>query len=256
VRVITANVNGIRSAANKGFFKWLVDQNADVVCLQEVRAAEEQLTDQIFHPEGYHSYFSKVEKKGYSGVAIYSKQKPDKIIHGLGWDHADTEGRYIEADFGDLSIASLYLPSGTSGEERQAIKFHFMDQYLAVLKKQIKTNKKYIICGDWNIAHTKEDLKNWRTNQKNSGFLPEEREWFDMLINKIGYVDAYRHLHPHKTEYTWWSSRSRTAWENNIGWRIDYQLVTPDLANKLRDAYVYKEQKFSDHAPLVVDYKF
>lgn len=254
MRVITANVNGIRSAANKGFFTWLARQKADVICLQEVRAAEEQLTDQIFHPEGYHNYFSKVEKKGYSGVAIYSKQKPDKVVHGLGWNHADTEGRYLEASFGKLHIASLYLPSGSSGEDRQAIKIHFMEQYLPVLKKQINSGKEFIICGDWNIAHTKEDLKNWRGNQKSSGFLPEERAWLDTLINELGYVDAYRHLHPDKTEYTWWSNRSRVAWENNVGWRIDYQFITPGLAAKLKHAYVYRDEKFSDHAPLIIDY--
>ena len=256
MRVISANVNGIRSAAAKGFFSWLAKQKADVICLQEVKAAESQLTDKIFHPDGYHAYFSAVEKKGYSGVAIYCKQKPDAVVHGLGWDIANNEGRYLEARFGNLCIASLYLPSGTSGDERQSIKYDFLDNYLKVLKKQIKDPKlEYIICGDWNIAHKNIDLKNWKSNQKNSGFLPEERAWLDLLFNEVGYVDAYRYLHPNTEQYTWWTQRSKTARENNIGWRIDYHVVTPGLAKKIEHATVYTGEKFSDHAPVIVDYK-
>lgn len=253
MRVISANLNGIRSAANKGFFNWLAHQDADAVCLQEVRAPEEQLTDKIFRPEGYHCYYSIVEKKGYSGVAIYSKKKPDEIIHGLGWHH-DNEGRYIEARFGKLRIASLYLPSGTSGDERQAVKYEFMDKYLKVLKKQINDGHEYIICGDWNIAHKEIDLKNWRNNQKNSGFLPEERAWMDLVFDQVGFVDAYRHVNPTKEQYTWWSNRSPTAWEKNVGWRIDYQVITPGLAKKIKHTDVYRAKKFSDHAPVIIDY--
>jgi exodeoxyribonuclease-3 len=255
MRIISANVNGIRSAASKGFFSWLEKQNADVICLQEVRAAEPQLTDKIFHPEGYHAYFSAVEKKGYSGVAIYSKREPDKIVHGLGWDSANTEGRYLEARYGDLCIASLYMPSGTSGDERQAVKYDFMDQYLKVLKKQIKDSKEYIICGDWNIAHKNIDLKNWKANQKNSGFLPEERAWLDNLFDNVGFVDAFRHANPEKVQYTWWSNRSKAAWTNNVGWRIDYHIITPGLASKIKHSDVYTGEKFSDHAPVIIDYK-
>jgi exodeoxyribonuclease-3 len=254
MRVISANVNGIRSAANKGFFGWLDNQNADVICLQEVRASESQLTDKVYHPDGYHAYFSVVEKKGYSGVAVYTKQKPDNITHGLGWDIANTEGRYLEVDFGDLCIASVYLPSGTSGEERQAVKFDFLNQYLPVLQAQIANGKEYILCGDWNIAHKNLDVKNWRGNQKTSGFLPEERAWIDRLFTEVGFVDSYRHLYPDKEQYTWWSTRSKTAWENNIGWRIDYQIITPGLKDKILACEVYKGEKFSDHAPVIVDY--
>ena len=247
------NVNGIRSAATKGFFSWLEMQHADVICLQEVRAHDEQLTDKIFQPHGYYRYFSHAHKKGYSGVAIYCKNEPKMIIRGLGWDIADTEGRYIEAQFDNLHIASIYLPSGTSGEERQKIKFAFLEQYHKILCDQILSQQKYILCGDWNIAHKKIDLKNWQSNQKNSGFLPEERSWLDTLFNEVGFIDAYRYFHPEKVQYTWWSNRGR-AWVNNTGWRIDYQIITPNLADKILYADVYREQKFSDHAPLIIDY--
>lgn len=253
MRVISANVNGIRSAATKGFFSWLTLQQADVVCLQEVRATEEQLTDQIFHPQGYKRYFYAAAQKGYSGVAIYSKREPDNIRKGLGWDVADQEARYIEINFGSLHIASVYLPSGTSGDERQAVKYAFLDKYLDVLKQQLISNKQYIVCGDWNIAHKNIDLKNWRANQDNSGFLPEERAWLDKLFYEVGFVDAYRHVNPNKEQYTWWSNRGR-AWANNVGWRIDYQIITPSLADKIAFTDVYREQKFSDHAPLIIDY--
>jgi exodeoxyribonuclease-3 len=255
MRIITVNVNGIRSAAKKGFFTWLEAQNADVVCLQETRASDEQLTDKLFHPHGFYSYFSHAHKKGYSGVALYSKKEPDQITHGLGWDIADTEGRYIEARFNNLHIASVYLPSGTSGDERQKIKYAFLDHYMEVLKKQITSKKQFILCGDWNIAHKNIDIKNWRTNQKNSGFLPEERAWLDVLFDEIGFVDAYRYFNPDKVQYTWWSNRGQ-AWANNTGWRIDYQIITPGLAAKITHTDVYRSEKFSDHAPLIIDYDF
>lgn len=253
MRVITVNVNGIRSAASKGIFTWLESQNADVICLQEIRAQEEQLTDQIFRPHGFHSYFSHAHKKGYSGVAIYSKKEPQNVVRGLGWDIADTEGRYIEAQFDDVHIASIYMPSGTSGEERQKIKFAFLEKYHKILKEQIFNKQQYILCGDWNIAHKNIDLKNWRSNQGNSGFLPEERAWLDTLFNEVGFVDAYRCANPDKVQYTWWSNRGQ-SWANNTGWRIDYQIITPNLADKIIYTDVYREQKFSDHAPLIIDY--
>ncbi len=253
MRVISINVNGIRSAATKGFFSWLQEINADVICMQEVRAEEEQLTKEVFHPAGYTKYFYSAQKKGYSGVAIYSKIEPDNIKVGLGWDTADDEGRYIEAQFNKVNIASLYLPSGTSGDHRQTIKYDFLDKYLAVLKQQINCGKEFIICGDWNIAHRKIDLKNWRGNQKNSGFLPEERAWLDVVFDEVGFIDAFRHKNPDKEQYTWWSNRGK-AWENNTGWRIDYQIITPNMAQKITNADVYREQKFSDHAPLIIDY--
>ena len=252
-RVITFNLNGIRAAARKGFFAWLEQQNADIVCFQETKAQEHQLVDPIFKPNGYHTYFFDAEKKGYSGVAIYSKQLPLAISTGLGWHTADTEGRYIQADFNNLSVASLYLPSGTSSPARQQIKYDFLDQYLSILKTQISDNKQYILCGDWNIAHTKIDLKNWQSNQKNSGFLPAERAWLDTLFNSVGFVDAFRHKNPDKIEYTWWSARTR-AWESNVGWRIDYQIISPGLKDKIIQTSTYRGEQFSDHAPFVVDY--
>lgn len=247
------NVNGIRSAIKKGLFAWLEHKNADVICLQEVRITREQSTNKEFELPGYDSYFFCAQQKGYSGVAVYSKQKPDKLICGLGWDIADNEGRYIEAIFGDLHIVSLYLPSGTSGDARQAVKYAFLDRYLVVLKDKLQTKKSYIVCGDWNIAHKNIDLKNWRSNQDHSGFLPAERAWLDTLFNEVGYIDAYRHINPDKIEYTWWSNRGQ-AWANNTGWRIDYHIVTPNLADKIKHTEVYRDQKFSDHAPLIIEY--
>lgn len=255
LKIITMNLNGIRSAAAKGFFTWLAEQNADVVCLQETKAQMEHLDGAHFRPEGYHCYFHDAEKKGYSGVGIYTRQKPDKIEIGLGWPIADQEGRYIQADFGKLCIASLYMPSGTSGEERQKHKFEFMAHYMLLLQKiyeQAKT-REFIICGDWNIAHKNIDLKNWRSNQKNSGFLPEERAWLDELFDKVGFVDAFRVVNQEPDQYTWWSHRGQ-AWAKNVGWRIDYQIVTPGLRDKIRSAEIYKQEKFSDHAPLIIEY--
>ena len=252
-RVISVNVNGIRAAQRKGFFEWLATQNADVVCLQETKAQMQYLLDDCFRPEGYHCAFHDAEKKGYSGVGIFSRQAPKKIMTGLGWDCPDTEGRYIQADFDGLSVVSIYLPSGSSKDERQLVKFDFMDRYLKVLKKQLKQKNEFIICGDWNIVHKEIDIKNFKSNQKNSGCLPEEREWLDQLFTKVGFVDAFRQVNQDAGEYTWWSNRGR-ARENNVGWRIDYQVITPGLADKVKAARVYKDSWFSDHAPLIVDY--
>lgn len=245
------NLNGIRSAAKKGFFEWMQQQNADVICLQELKAQETDMQEHFLKPEGYHGFFHYAEKKGYSGVGIYARQKPEKISTGLGWSFADSEGRYVEADFGKYVVASLYLPSGTSGEERQAVKFDFLKRYADILKNQKTSQKKYIICGDFNIAHKNIDLKNWRGNQKNSGFLPEERAWLDELFGSIGWVDAFREVNQESEQYTWWSHRGQ-AWAKNVGWRIDYQVISPDL--KVKSAAIYKDQRFSDHAPLVIDY--
>lgn len=253
IRVITLNINGIRAGARKGFFEWLQQQNADVVCLQETKAQMEHLQDAHFRPEGYQCYYQDAIKKGYSGVGIYSKIKPQKVITGLGWECADTEGRYIQLDFSNISIASLYLPSGSSGEERQKIKFKFLDRYAKILQKIAKSNRSFIIAGDWNIVHKEIDIKNFKSNQKNSGCLPEERLWLDGVFTEMGWVDAFRVVNQEPHQYTWWSSRGR-AWENNVGWRIDYQIVSPDLANKVQRAEIYKEQRFSDHAPLIIDY--
>jgi exodeoxyribonuclease-3 len=253
VRVISINVNGIRAAHRKNFFIWLQKQDADIVCVQETKAQVEQLTEEIIKPKGYYSYFNDALKKGYSGVAMYSRIKPDKIIDKIGWREADDEGRYLQANFGKLSIVSLYLPSGSSSEERQTIKFDFLDRFISVLKKMRRQKREYIICGDWNIAHKKIDIKNWKGNQKNSGFLPEERSWMDNLFNKLGMVDSFRVANQEAEQYTWWSNRGQ-AWAKNVGWRIDYQIVTPGLKDKIRTASIYKDERFSDHAPLIIDY--
>lgn len=254
MRVITANVNGIRAAAKKGFFEWLKRQRADVVCLQETKAQEHQLEDSLFYPEGYHCYYFDAEKKGYSGVAIYSRKEPDQIITGLGWDHVDTEGRYIQIDIGKLSIASFYLPSGSSSAERQVNKLKFMDEVLKDLKAMRRKQRDYIICGDFNIVHKEIDIKNWKSNQKNSGCTPEERAWLDVLYDQVGFVDAFRVVNKKPEQYTWWSNRGN-ARANNVGWRIDYQIVTPGLKDKIKKAAIYKEKWFSDHAPLTIDYE-
>lgn len=253
MRVITANVNGIRAAARKGFFDWLSLQNADVVCLQETKAKMHELSDVVFYPAGFHCYYQDAVKNGYSGVGILSKEKPKRVIKEIGLAYADEEGRYIQADFENFSIVSLYLPSGSSGEERQKIKFQFMKDYLPMLKKIIEEKRSFIICGDWNIVHKEIDIKNFKGNQKNSGCLPEERAWIDELLTKIGWVDAFRVLNQESEQYTWWSHRGR-AWDNNVGWRIDYQMVTPDFKNKIQHVAIYKEQRFSDHAPVIIDY--
>jgi exodeoxyribonuclease III len=253
MRIMTLNVNGIRSATRKGFFEWMKLQEADVVCLQETKAQADQL-DASHYPQEYQAYFFDAEKKGYSGVAIYSRIKPDSITAGLGWECADKEGRYLQLNFPGLSIASLYMPSGSSGELRQQLKFEFLDRYLPILKKQCQQKNEFIICGDWNIAHKPIDLKNWRSNQKNSGFLPEERAWLDQVLGSIGYVDAFREINQHAAQYTWWSNRG-CAWDKNVGWRIDYQIITPGLKNKIKSVAIYKEQRFSDHAPLTIDYR-
>jgi exodeoxyribonuclease-3 len=255
MRVISANLNGIRAAAKKGFFDWMKRQKADVVCIQETKAQEHQLAEPLYHPKGWHSFFFDAEKKGYSGVAIYSRHEPDSVEFGLGWDHCDQEGRYIQADFGKLSIASLYLPSGSSSEERHANKLVFMDRFLEELKKMKKKKREFIICGDYNTVHKEIDIKNWKSNQKNSGCTPEERAWLDNLFGPVGYVDAFRVVNQNADEYTWWSNRGQ-AWAKNVGWRIDYQVITPGLKDCVQKAAIYKSKRFSDHAPLTIDYDY
>ena len=255
MRIITANVNGIRAAARKGFFSWMVRQRADVICLQETKAQVHQLEDSVFWPRGYHAYFHDAEKKGYSGVAIYSRHKPDKVIEGLGWPDVDAEGRYLEVRFGKLSVVSLYMHSGSSSDERQQLKFKMLERFMPYLKKLARSRREYIICGDWNIAHREIDLKNWRGNRKNSGFLPEERAWMDELFDNAGFEDAFRIIDPRPEQYTWWSNRGQ-AWAKNVGWRIDYQVATPAIAQGVSRARIYKDKRFSDHAPLIMDYEY
>lgn len=256
MKIISLNLNGIRSAINKGVQAWLNTQAADVVCMQEIKAQQADMTAEMLNPPGYYGNFHYAEKKGYSGVGIYSKVKPDKVIEGLGIADIDSEGRYLECWFGNLSVISLYLPSGSSGEERQAFKFSVMERFLPHLQALVASGREMVICGDWNIAHQEIDLKNYKGNKKNSGFLPEERAWLTGLFNQVGWVDVYRSLHPTTTAecYTWWSNRGQ-AWANNVGWRIDYQIATPAMAAKAVAADIYKQERFSDHAPLIIDYK-
>ncbi|WP_077727998.1 exodeoxyribonuclease III [Methylocaldum sp. 14B] len=255
MRIVSLNVNGVRSAARKGFFHWMDKQNADVVCLQETKAQTHQLEDPIYWPKGYQCYYLDAVKKGYSGVALYSRREPDEVIQGIGWPDMDAEGRYLEARFGPLSVVSLYLPSGSSSEERQAVKFDFMNRFLPYLRECAQSGRNYIFCGDWNIAHKPIDLKNWRSNQKNSGFLPEERAWLDVVFEEDGWVDAFRVVNQEPEQYTWWSNRGQ-AWAKNVGWRIDYHVTSPTFRDAIRAAHVYKEERFSDHAPLTIDYDY
>jgi exodeoxyribonuclease III len=255
LRVISANLNGIRSAVTKGFLQWLPLQDADFVCLQELKAQAADMTPEMLAPAGYQGYFHYAEKKGYSGVGIYTRRTPDRIIEGLGVPEIDAEGRYLELVFGTLSVVSVYLPSGSSGEERQAAKFRFMEHFFTHLAELFKAGREVVLCGDWNIAHQEIDLKNWKGNRKNSGFLPEERSWLTRVFDELGWVDVYRRLHPETTDdaYTWWSNRGQ-AWAKNVGWRIDYQIATPTLAASVQEASIYKTERFSDHAPLLVAY--
>lgn len=269
MKVISLNLNGIRAAARKGLYDWLPTVDADIICLQELKAQPDQIAGEPYHPEGYHTYFHAAEKKGYSGVGIYCKQEPDNVRIGLGkgFEDIDSEGRYIQADFGDLSVASLYMPSGSSKEERQAFKIDMMARFEPELQKMVDSGRQWIICGDWNIAHKKADIKNWRGNQKNSGFLPEERQWFDWVFGETepeidgesrghaGFVDAFREINQQEEQFTWWSNRGQ-AWANNTGWRIDYHVVTENLRGKIvpNSDVIYKEERFSDHAPLIIEY--
>ena len=252
-RVISLNANGIRAAARKGFFEWMEKQNADVVCIQETKAQVHQLSDEIFSPTGYHAFYEDAEKKGYSGTAIYTRHAPKKIVRGYGDPEFDAEGRYLEVQLGGINVVSLYLPSGSSSEERQAAKYRCMESFTEHLKKLQRRRAETIICGDWNIAHREEDLKNWRANQKNSGFLPEERAWMDRVFGDYRFVDAFRTLPQPPHQYTWWSNRGR-AWDNNVGWRIDYHVVTPGLGDRVQRTEIYRDERFSDHAPLTMDY--
>jgi exodeoxyribonuclease III len=254
-KIITVNTNGIRAAARKGFFDWLPAQGADVVCIQETKAQIDQLDDPVFHPEGYHCYYNDAIKKGYSGTAIYSRVKPRKVTDSLGWDPADSEGRYLQADYDGLSVISLYLPSGSSSDEAQQRKYRFLDNFLEHLRSLRRKRREYVICADWNICHKEIDLKNWKPNQKNSGFLPEERAWLDTLFDEVGYVDSFRLVNQQPEQYTWWSNRGQ-AWAKNVGWRLDYQVITPKLAGTVLAADIYKEERFSDHAPQIMEYDF
>lgn len=253
MRIVTLNANGIRAAAKKGVFDWLNRLDPDVVCIQETKAHENQLSEGPFFPEGYHCAYVNAQKPGYSGVAIYSKHQPKQIIKEMGYAVADTEGRYIQFDYHNLSVVSLYLPSGTSGEGRQAVKFDFLEQFAHHLQALKSQGRELIVCGDYNIAHKEIDLKNWKTNKKTSGFLPEERAWMETLLNQGGFFDAFRIKNQEADQYTWWSTRTR-AFDKNVGWRIDYQIITEGLKDSIKQVSIYKDERFSDHAPVVIDY--
>ena len=254
MRIVTVNVNGIRAAERKGLFPWLQTTQADVICLQEVRADASILKKTCFHLDGYTSHYVPAERKGYSGVGILTRLPAHTIETHIGLDWADQEGRYVACEFKHCKVASLYLPSGSHNPERQTQKYAFMEHVYGLLQKALKAKKPLIMCGDWNIAHTKKDIKNWRSNQKNSGFLPEERAWLDTLYDDLGYIDAFREVCHDDDAYTWWSNRGR-AWENNVGWRLDYQVIPPKLAGTVQSASIYKDVRFSDHAPVTIDYQ-
>ena len=254
MRVMTFNANGIRAAAKKGFYEWFATQDVDLLCIQETKAQLDQLEmDQRFFPDGYFCHYASAEKKGYSGTALYSRQKPLNIIDTVDYDVFDQEGRYIQFDFQNFSVISLYLPSGTSGDLRQSVKMACLDFFASHLQSLKQEGRALIICGDYNIAHQEIDLKNWKNNQKNSGFLPEERSWLDHLFGSLGFVDAFRVINQLPDQYTWWTYRAG-AFARNVGWRIDYQVITPDIKEDVKDASIYRDQQFSDHAPLTLDY--
>jgi exodeoxyribonuclease III len=258
MQIISLNLNGIRSATNKGWLEWLAQQPVDVLCVQELKAQQADLTDDMLAPKSAKGkltgYFHYAEKKGYSGVAVYAKKKPDAVRIGFGVPEFDAEGRYVECDFGKLTVISLYLPSGASGEDRQAAKFRFLAAFYPHMKGLKDSGREVVLCGDWNIAHKEIDLKNYKSNKKNSGFLPEERNWLTEVFDDLGYVDVFRTLDQRAEQYTWWSNRG-AAYEKNVGWRLDYQIATPGIAVKAESTSIYIAQKFSDHAPLIVNYK-
>ncbi|HYG54127.1 MAG TPA: exodeoxyribonuclease III [Burkholderiales bacterium] len=253
MRVVTLNVNGVRSAAKKGLFRWLAAQRPDVVCLQEMKCQEADLDAKLHGLKAFSSCHSFADKKGYSGVALYSRRNPDEVRRGFASREFDPEGRYVEARFGTLWVVSMYMPSGSAGPHRQASKFRFLKEFLLHLKALKKRRQEIILCGDWNIAHQEIDLKNWRSNQRNPGFLPEERAWLTRVFDELGFVDVFRKLNAKPDQYTWWSNRGQ-AWAKNVGWRIDYQIATPGVAATARRESIYKARRFSDHAPLTVDY--
>ena len=262
-RLITLNLNGIRSAANKGLLAWADQTGADCMGVQELKAQQADVAGRFETIAGMPGHFHFADKKGYSGVGIYSRKQPTKLIVGLGHADFDAEGRYVEAQFdnadadrpfGKLSIISCYFPSGSSGDERQAVKFRFLDHVYPHLLA-LKAEREFILVGDINIAHKEIDLKNWKGNLKNSGFLPEERSWMTRLLDEAGLVDVFRSLNPQPEQYTWWSARGQ-ARANNVGWRLDYHLATAGIAATARREHIYLDQRFSDHAPLTIDYDF
>ena len=257
-RLVTLNLNGIRSAASKGFVKWAEQIGADCMGVQELKAQAEHVDERFDHVAGLDGHFHYAEKKGYSGVGLYTRQAPSAVCIGFGSKEFDAEGRYVETRYDTakrkFSVISCYFPSGSSGEERQAAKFRFLARMYPHLVK-LRAEREFVLVGDINIAHQAIDLKNWKSNQKNSGFTPEERAWLSKLLDKAGLVDVFRTLNQQPEQYTWWSQRGQ-AWANNVGWRLDYHLATPGFAATARREQIVLDPRFSDHAPLVIDYDF
>jgi len=253
LRVTTFNANGIRAAARKGFFAWLARESPDVLCIQETKAPVHQIPPEALALQEYTYAYFDAEKKGYSGVAIYAKRPPDTIRRGLAMPDMDAEGRFLRFEWGALTIGSLYVPSGTSGPIRQAVKNGFLDRFSATLAGLRSDGRRYVLCGDYNIAHRSIDTFDPVRNARVTGFLPNERAWFDAVVDGAGWVDAFRVVDREPKRYTWWSNFPK-AFERNLGWRIDYQLVTPELAPLVRAASIYVAERFSDHAPLTIDY--
>ena len=253
LKIITFNANGIRSATRKGFFEWFKSQNADFLCIQETKAHLNQLKDYECFPSGYCYSYVNAAKKGYSGVAIYAKKKPKKIIDKIGIKWADEEGRYIQFDYEKMSIISIYVPSGSSSDIRQKYKMDFLNHYYNILRQQAQIKKKLIICGDINIVHKKIDIRNWNQNKNHSGVLPEERAWLDQIFYDLNWIDAFREINKNPYNYTWWSNRGE-ARKKNVGWRIDYQILSPTMKDTVISGEIYKQQWFSDHAPLIMTY--
>jgi exodeoxyribonuclease-3 len=251
LEIVSWNVNGLRAVLKKGFLDFLSSESPDIVCLQETKTSEAPL--ELYQADDYHRYFASGEKKGYSGVALYSREEPDEVVRGFRNREFDAEGRYVEARFGKLWVVSLYMPSGSAGPHRQASKLRFLKHFAAHLKRLRERKAEIILCGDWNIAHQEIDLTNWRSNQKNPGFTPQERAWLTHVLDEIGFVDVFRKLNPKPGHYTWWSNRGQ-AWKKNVGWRIDYQVATPGVAATAVRESIYKRRRFSDHAPLTIDY--
>ena len=258
MRLVTLNLNGIRSAANKGLLPWVESLGADCMGVQELKAQAADMAGRFESIDGMRGHFHFADRKGYSGVGVYARKKPSAVVTGIGNPEFDAEGRWVEARFDTarrrLSIISCYFPSGSSGEERQQAKFRFLAAMAPHLLR-LKAEREFILVGDVNIAHKEIDLRNWRGNRKNSGFLPEERAWMTHALDELGLVDVFRKLNPHPDQYTWWSNRGQ-AWANNVGWRLDYHLATPGLAARARREHIYLDQRFSDHAPLVIEYDF
>ncbi len=252
MRIISYNLNGIRAALNKGFLDWLKTDPADIICIQETKAQKENVTHQQFNDIGYHDYWYSAQKKGYSGVAVLTKIKPDNIVYGTGHQTSDDEGRVLQLDFGAIRLINAYFPSGTTGDIRQTFKYEWLDEFYQYLNKLKKKYPKLILCGDYNIAHKEIDIHDPKGNKNSSGFLPEERTWMDKFYSN-GWIDTFRHFHPEPARYSWWSQRFPSVRLQNKGWRIDYINATEPLKSNLKNAEIYPDVKHSDHCPVFLE---